>query len=174
MEPLEQQLILERDIKQLQQDNSSLEDKNARLKQESLSVLDLIEKQKKTLKGLEERSLKVMDTLRDEKISWETQKREEQASLESKQLEANKIMNRENYIKVQEKEFLKRKSEVELKAQATAEKEASFVQRETLVKDLEKQADKHWDEAQKVNGYSKQALETLKKTIIEEVNKWEV
>lgn len=173
MELLEQQLILERDIKQAQQDNSRLVDKNEQLKKDSISFISLIEKQKKTLKDLEEQSVKVLDKVRDEKVTWENQKREEQEKLQAKELVANKILNRENYVKVQEQELLKRQAEATRQEQTTAVKEASFSQREELIKNLEAQADKHWQEAKKVSEYSKQAMETLKENIVKEINNWE-
>lgn len=174
MELLEQEIILKRDVEQLQRDNSQLQDKNERLKKESLAVINLIEKQKNTLKKLEEESVKVLDRVRDEKVAWESQKADEAAKLEARELAANKILNREGYVKHQEQGLIKKQAEVARQAQATAEKEATFVQREELVKNLESQADKHWQEAKKVMEYAKESLNSLQEKIIKEVNKWEI
>jgi hypothetical protein len=173
-ELLEQQIILQRDIEQLQRDNSSLEDKNSRLKKESISILDLIEKQKTKLKELEEQSVRVLDKVRDEKIAWESQKREETEKIQAKELQANKIINREGYVRVQEKELLRRQAEVNQQSQATAVKEATFAQREELVKNLELQADKHWEEAKKTADAMRINLKKLQEKILADINKWEI
>lgn len=174
MELLEQQLILERDIKQLQQDNSRLQDKNDRLKKESLSILELIEKQKKTLKSLEEEAVKEKDRIRDEKIAWESQKREEEYKVQQKELAATKILNREDFVRSQEQKLAKKEVEVKAQAQANAEVEKGFAEREVEVQKKELEVKKNVEASQKVTSYAKEALEKVKLSIIKEVNSWEI
>lgn len=170
---LNDQLILTRDIQQLQLEKSRTEDTLERKKRELLSALDLSKKENEKLKGIQELQIKTMNDIRQSQLDWNTEKRLAQEELEAKQSEVTKILNRESYIKLQEQKLRQVETGLSKRENETSEKERGFVEREKEVRVLELQAIKLQKEAEKLLEENQSKASELREKFLKDIeNLW--
>lgn len=169
---LKDQLILDRDIKQLQQDKSQIEEGVERKKRELLSVMDLVKKETEKLKINQELNTKALNEISNAQIKWNQEKREQEDLLDKEKIEVKKILNRESFIKTQEQKLKQTENGLIERETAIAEKEKGFTEREKEISSKEdrvnklvKQGEQHLETAQeKVKG--------LKDKVLADINNW--
>lgn len=171
---LSDQLLLERDIQQLQQDKTRLEDNLERKKRELLAALDLVKKEADKLRQIQDEQVKVLDRIRDEKLAWAAEKRQQEEDLDSKQAAVTKILNRETFVKIETQKLVKQQEAVKQRELIVAEHEAArqskldaVVARETAVASQEKALEKQAKA-------TKAAAIKLKEQFLKTITAWEV
>lgn len=165
-------LILDRDIKQLSQEFSNLTDRMERLKREQLDILDLNKKEKDRLEKLQKDLTTTNKEIAEAKIKWANEKREQEDEIIQEKSAATKIINRENFLKLEEQKLAKfslgldeRKKALTNEENQRSEKESALKLREIT---LEKKEQSYID---KVLEFEK-SISEISETVINHANKW--
>ena len=169
---LSDQLILNREVQQLQSDKDRVESSLEQKKRELLAALDLSKKESEKLKGLTELQVKIQNEIHEAKIKWNAEKLEQEEKLKSKQTEVTKILNREGYIKLQEQKLRQVENGLITRETSINEKEQAFIEREEKVKLMEEEASKHLKSAELNLQKSEAQVQELKESILKEINNW--
>jgi uncharacterized protein (DUF3084 family) len=169
---LSDQLILNREVQNLQSEKSRLEDSLEQKKRELLSALDLSKKESEKIKGFTELQVKIQNEIHEAKIKWNAEKLEQEEELKTKQTETTKILNRENYVKLQEQKLKQFETGLFERENKVNEREQAFIEREEKVKAMEEEAQKHLKTATARLEKSKSDVSKLKESILKDINNW--
>ncbi len=167
-------LILERDIKQLQEQQSRLQDKIEKMERDQLTVLDAKTKLEKEITVLNEKKSEVLKEITEEKSQWRIVQQAEKESLDRQDLDAKKILNRESYVATQELQLKLKEEELTQGQNSVAKRERIIAEKEDGITQKETKADKLVDDKQKLLEKVVTDFGKFKDNVLKEINDWKL
>lgn len=171
MEPLENKLLLTREVERLQLLERQLNVKIKKLEGEQLELLDLKVKLEKEITALNEKKSFILKEIQEDKDSWNLYRGAEQEALKEDKLEVKKILNRESFIVSQEIENKKRTEEIGLRENTVGEREKVLKEGLDFLQREKKQANIYVATQQKIVDELKVKVNVIKEEALDKINR---
>ena len=166
-------LILERDIKNLNLEFDSITDKVNRVKREQIDLLDLNKKEKERFETLQKDLTRVSQEIEEAKSEWSLKKSTEESLLSRERTDAKKILNRENFVKLEEEKIIKIMTELDERGKKLDEENSQRSKKDSALKSREISIEKKEQEQAKKQQEWEKSVQELKDKVINHIDLWQ-